>query len=287
MGKERYCSRYGAVLVASGDTGNFVYRTRCKMWACPYCAEVNRRNWQARIINHIKAVGGAWYFVTFTLESKDHQGLVYSLMMWRNVWNAFMQAIRRMTKDKLHYIRVFEQHKDGTLHVHMLINFAPSDLEKRKFWNKRKKKYDVVWQSQAIDDVLARFGLGRVYTWLYVTPSDAKTLEEAAVRVSGYVTKYLTKQNVEIIEQVSKHEGLRIRSIQTSQGWWNFEKDFSELEWQVRLLHIYEFEQSEEAGLYSYDINKDEQIEIEDFHEESYYPNKWSDIADRANDEQL
>ncbi len=286
-----YCPNYSATLVASDVQGNYVYRARCKMWTCDYCATINRNIWQARIINHIVGnISEAWHFVTLTLLGEDHNGLAESVATWRKIWDALMKRIRRMAKKadvKLQYIRVFEPHKDGTLHVHMLINFAPSDNKQITRYNRVKKRYDTVWNSAALSEHLLDLGLGYIYDWQPINSdiiSTSESDEHAAIRIAGYITKYLTKTIQSVIVRANKQHKLRLRAIQTSQNWWDFEKTTSELEFERGVLMIEDYLSAVAQNRENYDLNLRDHIEISDFYDEPHYPNKFSDLADIADD---
>ncbi len=285
----QYCPNYSATLVANDAHGNYVYRARCKVWTCDYCAQINRNIWQARIINHLaENIEEAWHFVTLTLLGEDHNGLVSSVAIWRKIWDALMKRVRRMAKKaavKLQYIRVFEPHQDGTLHVHMLINYAPADNKEIKRYNRMKKRYDTVWNSDTLSEHLLELGLGYIYDWQPISAEIKETsdsAEEQAVRISGYITKYLTKTIQSVIVQANKQHKLRLRAVQTSQSWWNFEKTTNEMEFERGVLMIDDYLSAVAQSRENYDLNLRDHIEIEDFYEEQHYPNKFSDLADIA-----
>jgi len=176
----------------------------CKMWSCRACGARNAKKWIARVIDGCnKLPAKAWYFATITAH-RYWRG-ERSLENLRNNWQKLKQRMEYLTAkqgEKHFYVRVWEAHKDGSFHMHLITN-APVDTR----WLK---------------DNAAQCGLGY----------QAK-IDEAvnAGQVAGYISKYMLKSIPN-----ATHYPKGARRIEVSHTWvkWH-EKD---TEWKV----VYKFE---------------------------------------------
>ena len=115
---------YRPVLKAYNETENliYLYQPRCKMWACPYCAAINRSYWCKRAvagIEHYRQQGvDGWTFVTITSHEKN-KTLGKCLFVWPKGWAKLSSRIRYHHKG-IKYLLIPEQHQDGRLHIHAL-----------------------------------------------------------------------------------------------------------------------------------------------------------------------
>lgn len=232
----------------------------------------------ARIMNEVKKSGKKlWYFWTLTLDGKDHKSnTAYSLQVWREVWDKLMKRIRR-DLGKIKYIRIFETHKDGTLHVHMLTSHAYSDRQKRT--NNMGK---VVHESATLSKHLKELDLGWVHD-LKLIRTKENDMENVGANVGAYITKYMTKDLQGHIRQDLKDAGMgRIRMIQTSQGWDDEpQENHDKLEWTAEPLYFVEYMAIQHPKT-AYDISRDYKITIDDFYEYKHFPNAISDLVDEA-----
>lgn len=83
------------------------------------------------VINNVSSISSA--FVTLTYSRTEN-----SLCTWKRVGvdvNRFVQKIRRILSCDLEYLRVYESHKDGYPHVHLLL------LIRREIANVRNSKF--------------------------------------------------------------------------------------------------------------------------------------------------
>lgn len=98
-------------------------RPRCGMWRCKPCSEMNAFRWSARAafgISEYMKKGERFWFVTLT----SHEKLKTRQATQRVFQLAFPKLYKRMKRacPNLIYISIPEQHKNGRLHVHILIN---------------------------------------------------------------------------------------------------------------------------------------------------------------------
>lgn len=271
----RYCTRINIALKAYESGNVLMYRPRCKQWSCPYCAKVNAEIWQARIMNEI-ADGGTeqWFFWTLTLDGKDHNGdTIESLLKWREVWDTLMKRIKRDHK-KMRYVRIFETHKDGTLHVHMLTDSGYADIVKKHEGDGRDN-----YTSETLKKHLTELGLG----WRHdIRPLETANTPKGVKKVAKYVIKYMTKAIQGRVRKLLKDADMsRVRMIQTSQKWFNEKQLDPSLLWSREPLFLSEFENLPKQNTAS-DITRNRTIEKEHFYDSGTYPNRISDTIDAS-----
>lgn len=212
------CSKFSGLAYEADDKSYKIAQIGCGQWSCEYCAQRLSAKWRARIINGINELGGIWTWFTITAHSKKRGGYA-SITNLRNAWDTLIKRMKRRF-DKFAYVRVFEQHKDGSFHIHAIANFHFKDIKIRiSRKDKSETKYSVWLQANAKD---LKLGL---YTHADDMPSD-----KHAGYVASYVTKYMTKMSGDFVKFIG-----RVRRIQASQnfpklpknGKWNFRRDLS------------------------------------------------------------
>lgn len=164
-------------------------KTACKMWDCETCASRNAKLWIARVINGVNKLGGEWYFFTITSNKSDRgiQSVRAIRKGWKLLYNRIVSLYGKDARN-LYYCKVWEQHKDGTFHLHMLANFPVT-----KRWLK---------------DNSFHCGLGY--------QAHIRAIQNAG-QVAGYMAKY-TLKNANIARAgISFPKGLR--RIETSHKW--------------------------------------------------------------------
>lgn len=147
-------------------------RPNCKMWKCPDCAEVNRRQWAQRIyqgVEQYQGQGDGFYFATMTSHEKL-KAFDATVKVWPKVWTKLYARMKRVNPH-LHYAMLPEQHEDGRLHMHAIISegFGCTSADDQGHWLK---------------DNLRSCGGGYI--------ADIRPLDGAAL-AAWYVTKYVGK----------------------------------------------------------------------------------------------
>ena len=172
-------------------------RGACKMWGCRECALVNAKKWIARIIDGInKLPDEDWYFATVTAHRKWRGGK--SLINLRSNWHKLRKRLQRMAKKlgvQLYYARIWEHHKDGSFHMHIITNVPVT----QKWLKNNAAKSGMGYQAH-MDDIVN------------------------AGQAAGYVAKYMLKQS----ENETLHTFPKgARRIEVSQNWtaWNEKKN--------------------------------------------------------------
>jgi len=164
-------------------------RPACKMWNCEACAARNARIWIAKIINGCNKIGGEWSFLTITAHEKMRgKSSIKSLREgWKKLYNRILANLGK-SAENLYYAKVWEQHENGSWHLHILISVC---------FGKRWAK-----------DNARACGLGFEADW-HICPN--------AGTVAGYVAKYSLKNATVVRGGVEWPKGLR--RIETSRNW--------------------------------------------------------------------
>ena len=143
-------------------------RAACKMWSCPECALRNAKKWIARIIDGINKLDpDKWFFGTVTAHKWHRKEK--SLINLRTNWHKLRKRLARVAKQlgkELHYVRVWEHHKDGSYHMHFITNISVSQK----------------WLKSAASEC----GMG------YMAHMEGLV---NAGQAAGYVAKYMLKQS--------------------------------------------------------------------------------------------
>lgn len=269
--EHKYCPNYSAVLSAvTDDNVRVILRTRCKLWLCPFCARRNKREWRWRIMSTIEQrdENENWYLWTLTLSPKTHSSgdTATSLDVWRASWNKLMGKLRYRF-GKFMYIRVFETHKSGILHVHMLANVTFGDIRKITQVNEDQTK-NIRHHSDELETIMRSYGLGKIHD---IKPIETTNYDNNghARNVSAYVTKYLTKDiQSDVRDAIKSLSGGRVRMIQTSHGWQALTRQ-SDLKWEQGRITLASWLQDDKP-LYDLQLQKEVKDAI-DFGEDGKY----------------
>lgn len=196
------------MLIGRGKSDTLVGYARCKMWTCEYCAEKNKSIWRAAIIDAVNRLQSelvgefltedkehtkqfvntppiTWQFWTFTAHKKARKTATSIKNIqagWTRVYNHLVYFCKK-NGYKMVYIRVYEPHKKGAIHVHMLVGF----IQIADFYKTREKLPNTRW----LKDQAATRGMG-YQAKIYTLPVDN------AGYVAAYITKYMTKMEIEL-----------------------------------------------------------------------------------------
>lgn len=171
------------------DNKAILLHATCHLWSCETCALRNARVWIARIIEGCNRLDGEWSLLTITAHKKwrKNQSITNLRQGWKKLINRIVYATRE-DDYPLYYVRVWEQHKDGSFHIHVLIN----------------KMLGARWAK----DASAECGMGNQADWRKVD-----NIGQAA----GYVAKYTLKNAAIARGGVEWPKGLR--RIEVSRNW--------------------------------------------------------------------
>lgn len=225
-----YCPAFNGIALKGEldeEGKKLLTRLRCKSWSCPFCATGNRARWKAFLLDVLPAISEIWSFHTITLpdwirkrnDYSEEDKTIASLALIRGNWDKLMKRLKRQL-GSIEYFRCFEMHADGVLHVHMLISHEIPKSELNTVIEKDGGMYSY-WRW--LKDNAPECGFG------YMTSSENL---ESGVKATGYVTKYMTKEDLFYSDLLSKY---RIRRFQSSQGIgsqdaWGKSEDF----WEIR-----------------------------------------------------
>ena len=179
-----------------------LFRPNCKKWSCEHCAR-QRSSWFAVLAAHghqvLQESGKQVMFWTVTSHRKIRT-LERGIFVWRKAWPKLRKRLQRVEQN-VAYASIPEQHKDGSLHVHLLVAAEVSER-----WCK---------------DNAAETGLGYIGEY-----EEVRTPGKAA----WYVSKYLTKDSHKLAWP--KH----FRRVNTSRNWPRPEPLEKSGEWAVTRL---------------------------------------------------
>jgi len=208
-GSLSYCEVFNRIVWKQTQPGVIVVvRIGCGSWRCPVCCKENRRRWQKHLMRALPKISQNWWFVTLTAHSKK-RGAESSLENLRSNLDRFFKRIRRVWSH-IEYVRVYEVHKKGAFHAHLLVSGLSA----------RVQKFTAPNGAEYFRPTLSGKSVGNwsIRTWFKRT---AAALEmgymvdiqqvEGVHRAVNYVVKYLTKE-----AQGFYVKGLR--QIQTTTG---------------------------------------------------------------------
>lgn len=197
----KFCKNFTKILISRPDQSRIkVLRTRCKMWSCEHCAKTNRNQWREHLMNYILREPIGWTFITLTCSPTSHKNKT-TLENARKAWDTCYQALYRYNGRKtFDYVRVFEKHESGQIHVHAIVRVR---MDSNNVKNAKNALLAPKFTRYLKDLGAAKWGA-------YI--AHAVNLETDTGFVVLYVTKYMTKQAQNFI--TTKH----VRRIQTSKS---------------------------------------------------------------------
>lgn len=206
--KPEFCPNFDFVVWRGNRRGEVeLTRLRCKSWSCEYCAQKNRELWRSHLKKRIGKIGGVWWFVTITSHEGNRESHA-TLANLRRGLDLLFKRIRRVWK-RFEYVRVYEVHKKGAFHAHIVISglsdrvaYSKSRSGKRAFVPCEQRGWQV-WTLKTWFKKSAR-----ACKMGYMV--DVQRIDTVSKTVN-YICKYITKD-----AQSFFVKGLR--RIQTSQG---------------------------------------------------------------------
>jgi hypothetical protein len=161
-----------------------LFRPRCKLWSCPYCAQVNTNLWAVRAYFGAQAYAEGGITISF-LTLTSHEKLTPQQAMWvfPRAWKKLSQRARRAA-DQFSYLMVPEKTKKGVIHVHAI----ETSCLGTEWWSDNARASGMGYKSDE---------------------SEVRTSQGSA----AYVVKYLSKS------LVVEDWPARFRRIRTSRDW--------------------------------------------------------------------
>jgi hypothetical protein len=168
-----------------------VIRLRCGLWSCDFCAKKNAQEWSHFLQARLKWIGH-WHFITLTAHPHAHEDKK-TLENIRTGIDLIFKRLRRI--GKISYVRVFETHKSGAIHAHILISGLTDRIAVKTAKN-GKTAYSLwrvpqakarLWALKSVMKKMAHeCGIG------YMVDVQSFSQSQHAVR---YMVKYLTKDS--------------------------------------------------------------------------------------------
>lgn len=166
------------------DTKKVQYaRVPCGSWNCQACAAKNATRWIARIIDGMNNLEpDVWRMATVTAHG-NWRGLA-SIQNLRKNWHKLRKRLKRDTEkrgERLFYVRNWEQHKDGSFHMHFVTNAGVTIR-----WMKDNASGCGLGHQAHINDTfnpgqaagyMAKYMVKQLETSLYVFPKGARRFE--------------------------------------------------------------------------------------------------------------
>jgi len=186
-----FCPRFKLIVWQQSAPDTVIMsRIRCKKWSCSHCADKNRAIWRNFLSAKLQRVSSNWWFVTITAHEYDRSA-AGSLANLRKGLDNVLKRARRVWED-LQYVRVYEKHKKGAYHAHLIV----SELSAR-VTRKVNRNHTVSSFPANADAGVKTWG---IQTWFrrscracklgYMVSVRRLDSEQQAVR---YVVKYMTK----------------------------------------------------------------------------------------------
>jgi len=195
-------------------------RVRCGSWQCSYCARENRRAWAKHLRRRLPQVGDNWWFITLTAH-EDYRTPENSLENIRSNIDRFIKRLRRIY-GKIEYARVYEVHRKGAFHAH-LVMYGLSDRLQKGTARSGSEYFRAT-------DVPRGKGNWSIRTWFRRTSRqfnmgyvvDVQRVHGLA-EVTNYIVKYLTKEaqnfTAKFLHRVQVTQGIGGLKRGNASGW--------------------------------------------------------------------
>lgn len=200
--------------------GWIMFRLRCKSWRCPYCAIENQKMWRKHLKRRIIDLGGTWWFGTITAPSWDRrpEATIHTI---RLNFDRFMKRLRRIYKHGVHYVRIYEKHKNGAFHLHVVMSGLSARVRPYK-----SRTGSIAFKPTDDGD---RRGTWAIKTWWKKTLAKcgcgyiADIKEIPAIAAIGYVTEYMTKQaqdyHVRDLRRIQTSRAIGSPNVRSTERW--------------------------------------------------------------------
>jgi len=266
---ENFCNRFRGLAATTDIEGMYaLIRLRCKQWDCVYCAKKNREMWFEHLIRRLPDVSHSWSFITLTAHSHAHAS-GKTLEACKRGIDLLLKRMRLL--GKISYVRVYEHHKSGAIHAHLIVAGLPRRVcyavsEKGCKRGQFARKWFVGDAAQASSWALKSWlkksavevGMGYMV--------DVSHIDKDIQKAIKYILKYMTKSLQSGIDE----KGLR--RIATSQDVGS-PKPGSELSWSL-IDHITPMDLAIQAraGRQVYDLSTKRHVTLDDFEDVRVYP---------------
>jgi hypothetical protein len=244
----------------SQDRAIFI-RLRCKQWGCDYCTSVNRKQWQIHLKNKLPKIGSIWSMITVTARAKAHRFNTTLEAIIKN-WDKLMKRLKRLWGN-FEYVRVYEKHKSGEFHAHMLVSYQPGDSYSENAYKqiKGKRRYRGTAHKE-LKYSSFEVGLGFIVDFSPILHAGIDDYLHQINRTVSYVTKYMTKN----LKDMPKGA----RRVQTSRKIGSVKEDSKNNDLWIARHFLYEGD-IENLGKIE-DVSRKHTVTFDDFEKLQVYP---------------
>jgi hypothetical protein len=119
------------VAVKGATLAGEAHPIRCKRWSCPVCHQINRRK-----VIAVAAAARPRAMLTLTVSSKQYPEVAQAALALKNGLKLLRLGLKRHPRlSNFEFLAVFEKHKSGHPHLHLLIKgtFIPWQYLKRRW----------------------------------------------------------------------------------------------------------------------------------------------------------
>lgn len=254
-----YCTVFRGIAATDFKDGHGIIRLRCKQWSCEYCAKANQSMWRNHLLKTMTPLSDHWTMLTVTCIGEDHRNMVTLKRLMGN----FDRLMKRLKRDygRFEYVRVYEQHKSGEFHMHILCGFQVQTCISDYCYDEQGRIKYVGETYQGMLSNVTECDLGKIFDCKPIIDETGNA--QSSVYAVRYISKYLTKS-------VGATMPKGTRRIQTSHKIGS-PKITSNLNWTMK------------SGVYTddiessnwYDMNKQgAKITYDDFTESFIYPSE-------------
>ena len=183
------------------------FQPKCKSYSCPKHGFIQRQRLQKAIQKWLDQFD-IIRFWTFTIRKTQEYSNEEFNLQFKKVWHRFITELRRnkiLTKreQKLQYVKVYELHRSGVLHIHL---FSTEFIH----WTKLQSLWDY-----AVGCHFSHVGKrGNVHT------KKIPTSRQASHYISKYVTKMAIQKEIKV-RSWSKSGRVSIFDKRVSKGKWS------------------------------------------------------------------
>lgn len=194
------------IVLYNSETGKY-FNPKCKSYGCPKHGFIQRDRLAKAIEEWLKG-HKIIRFWTFTARFDNSKPIMAQNENFKLAWKYFITELRRnkllsKKQRKLDYVKVYELHKLGGLHVHL---FSTEFIH----WT----KLQTIWEKCLSRYFPASKKLGNVNTKAHLTP----------IKASLYIAKYVTKMSLQTdikIRAWSKSSKVALFPKRLSTGKWH------------------------------------------------------------------
>lgn len=209
------CPTRGVPYLIGDDSKNAkrkIFKARCKLWSCPYCAEINKSIHYNRIVSNLHKYMSDGYefdFVTITCHESWRGWDASSTNWFRNkdkLFARYRREIARQGNYTPEYVYIPETHSDSSIHIHGLF----TGKIRTKWWKDNARASGLGYQCKSIP--IKNVAQGVFYCLKYIQKEMGKANPSKGFRRINYSRGFTDnrKNNTQLeFRMVEKTESLK------------------------------------------------------------------------------